>query len=173
MTSSLSVVHILRVNHAGEYGAICIYRGQISVARFFSAGCVGALTEMLAHERTHFQTFGGILVERGVRPCHALPLWAFGGWVIGIATALLGTRSIWVCTTAIERTVSAHLAHQVEFLRASDYDVLAAVQTIQLDEESHEQYASRNGGEATGPYVLLSWVIAGATSFAIWLSTKL
>src|ERR1700733_7014282 len=97
-----SVAHVLRVNHAGERGAICIYRGQIAVSRLFYPGCVDALTEMLGHERTHFNTFDEILLTRGIRSCRALAFWAVGGWVLGIVTALFGPKAIWVCTAAIE-----------------------------------------------------------------------
>ena len=168
-----SVAHVLRVNHAGERGAICIYRGQIAVSRLLYPGCVDPLTEMLGHERAHFKTFNEILLARGIRGCRALAFWAFGGWVLGIVTALLGPKSIWVCTAAIEKTVNAHLEHQLAFLQQCDLEVLAAVQSIQKDEESHEAYASAHGGRPSGVYAILWWSVAGATSFAIWLSTHL
>jgi len=167
-----SVEHILRVNHAGERGAICIYRGQIAIARWRAPNCVSALTDMLAHERSHFRTFDALLQQRGVRPCHALALWALGGWSLGVFTALLGARAIWVCTTAIENTVNAHLEHQLVFLR-TDPEVLAAVQSIQADEQSHEAHAAQHGGNPSGVYTILWSLVAGTTSFAIWLSTRL
>jgi len=93
--------------------------------------------------------------------------------VLGLCTALCGPRAIWVCTAAIENTVNAHLEHQVAFLRGADDEVLSAVESIRKDEESHEAHAAAHGGRATGPYVVLRWLIVGATSLAIWLSTKL
>jgi ubiquinone biosynthesis monooxygenase Coq7 len=76
-----SVEHVLRVNHAGERGAICIYRGQIAISRWRAPDCVSALTDMLAHEHAHFRTFDLLLRQRGIRHCHALALWALGGLV--------------------------------------------------------------------------------------------
>ena len=128
---------------------------------------------MLEHELTHFQTFDTLLKARRVRPCYALPFWMIGGWILGTVTALLGERAIWVCTAAIENTVNHHLDHQVAALTGADPEALAAVQSIRRDEEGHEDYAIGNGGEGRGLYRGLRWVVKGATSFAIWLSTKL
>lgn len=173
MTHVGSVDQILRVDHAGERGAICIYKAQIAVSRRLHPACVDPLTEMLAHELRHFHTFDTLLKARGLRHCHALAFWAFGGWTLGTLTALMGERAIWVCTAAIENTVNGHLIQQVDFLAQNDPEVLAAVESIRRDEEAHEEHAVRSGGESGGLYLLLRGVIRGATSFAIWLSTKL
>ena len=89
-----SVDQILRVNHAGERGAISIYKGQLLIARWLHPSCVESLSEMLGHEKEHFQKFNTILKSRNLRQCHVLFLWALGGWTLGIVTALLGQRSI-------------------------------------------------------------------------------
>lgn len=164
---------ILRVNHAGERGAICIYRGQLLVSRLLHPACVAPLQDMLRHEQRHFLTFDQILRARGLRHCYALFFWATGGWILGIGTALLGEKAIWACTTAIESTVNAHLEHQLQFLGPRDAEILAAVESIRIDEQSHEDHARRSGGDARGVYVVLRIAIAGTTSLAIWLSTVL
>jgi ubiquinone biosynthesis monooxygenase Coq7 len=173
MATVQTVDQILRVDHAGECGAIRIYRSQIAVARILHPDCVNDLGEMLEHELRHFQTFDSLLKRRGIRPCHALPLWMIGGWMLGSLTAVLGKRAIWVCTAAIENTVNQHLDHQVAVLSATDPEALTAVQSIRRDEEEHESHAVRNGGEGQGLYRVLRWVVKGATGLAIWLSTKL
>ncbi len=173
MTAIQTVEQILRVDHAGECGAIRIYRSQIAVARFLHPNCVGALAEMLEHELRHFRTFDNLLRARKIRPCHALPLWMVGGWMLGSITSLLGERAIWVCTAAIENTVNEHLDHQVAVLARSDPEALVAVESIRRDEEQHEDHAVRHGGEGRGFYRVLRWIVKGATSLAIWLSTKL
>lgn len=173
MSTAQTVDQILRVDHAGESGAIQIYRSQIAIARVLHPGCVQALERMLEHELAHFRTFDGLLKARKVRPCHALPLWMVGGWMLGTMTALFGERAIWVCTAAIENTVNDHLDHQVAVLRVQDTEALAAVESIRRDEEEHEQHAVARGGEGKGLYRVLRVIVKGATSFAIWLSTKL
>jgi 3-demethoxyubiquinol 3-hydroxylase len=140
---------------------------------FCTPSAWGALTEMLEHELRHFRTFDGLLKARKIRPCYALPLWMVGGWMLGSVTSLLGERAIWVCTAAIESTVNQHLDHQVAVLAASDREALAAVQSIRRDEEQHEELAVQNGGEGSGLYRVLRWIVKSATSLAIWLSTKL
>jgi ubiquinone biosynthesis monooxygenase Coq7 len=173
MTRIGSTDQILRVNHAGERGAISIYKGQILISRLLHPSCVEPLESILGHEQRHFRTFDSILKSRGLRACHALVLWAVGGWLLGVITALAGQRAIWVCTAAIENTVNQHLAEQVAFIGPRDPEVLAAVQSIRADEEAHEDHALTHGGIGTGLYLVLRSIIVGATSFAIWLSTKL
>jgi ubiquinone biosynthesis monooxygenase Coq7 len=173
MTKIGTVDQILRVDHAGERGAICIYRAQISVARILHPQCVPALTEMLAHERRHFQTFDALIRTRGIRHCYALSFWAVGGLILGTITALIGQRAIWVCTSAIENTVNDHLRHQLALLAEIDPEALAAVQSIRRDEEAHEGHAVAQGGRSGGLYRVLHIFVSGTTSFAIWLSTKL
>lgn len=173
VTTVQTVEQILRVDHAGECGAIRIYRSQIAVARLIHPRCVSALERMLEHELRHYQTFDALLKSRGVRPCYALPLWMVGGWVLGSLTALLGERAIWVCTAAIENTVNQHLDHQVAVVSRSDPEALAAVESIRRDEQEHEDHAVLNGGDGQRLYRPLRWMVKGATSLAIWMSTKL
>jgi 3-demethoxyubiquinol 3-hydroxylase len=168
-----TVDQILRVDHAGECGAIRIYRSQIAIARFLHPECVSDLGRMLEHELCHFRTFDLLLKSRGIRSCYALPLWMIGGSVLGCFTALLGKRAIWVCTAAIENTVNQHLDHQVALLSTIDPEALAAVESIRRDEAEHEDHAVKNGGAARGLYRPLRWLVKGATGLAIWLSTKL
>ena len=173
MRAVQNVEQILRVDHAGECGAIRIYRSQIAVARLLHPQCVDALEEMLEHELRHFHTFDAILKSRGIRTCYALPLWMAGGLMLGSFTALLGERAIWVCTAAIESTVNEHLNHQMVVLAATDPEALSAVESIRRDEEAHESHAINQGGDGHGLYRPLRWFVKGATSVAIWLSTKL
>jgi len=173
MTLVGSANQILRVDHAGERGAISIYKAQLFVSKALNRSCVPALEEMLEHELRHHQVFESLLKARGVRHCYAIAFWALGGFALGTVTALLGERAIWVCTSAIESTVNAHLEHQVAFLAHSDPEALAAVESIRRDEEAHEEHAVSNGGTSGGLYRILHSTVSGVTSFAIWLSTKL
>lgn len=167
-----TIQQILRVNHAGERGAIRIYEAQITVARFFARSCVEPLEEMLSHERRHLEIFNRLLASRGVRHCHVLPLWAIGGATLGIVTGLLGSRAIWVCTAAVESVVNRHLDDQIRSLCGVDPEALEAVLSIKRDEETHRDTALELGGVPGGAYRVLCCMIAGVTSFAISLSTK-
>ena len=166
------VHRILRVDHAGETGAIQIYKAQIAVSRFLYPDIVQTLSEMLEHEIEHFNTFDELLKKRGIRHCYALGLWALGGMLLGLVTSILGKNSIWVCTNAIETTVLNHLEHQLEYLQSVDTEAYEAVLSIKNDEESHQQH----GAESQQPSVLnkpIFGLVSVSTAFAIWLSTKL
>lgn len=173
MSIQVEVERILRVDHAGEKGAISIYKAQIAVSTFLWPSCVPALKEMLAHEQSHFTTFETELTRRGVRSCHALVLWSLGGLLLGFITALLGPRAIWSCTAAVESTVYKHLQAQIAFLQQYDQAALRAVQAIEQDEKAHLSHALEHGGSAVGANRIIWFVVASATSVAIWLSYRL
>ena len=166
------VERILRVDHAGEFGAINIYRAQLFVARILYKDIVSQLEEMLSHEKVHFNTFNKILVARSIRRCYAIHFWAFGGFTLGLFTALIGRNAIWVCTNSIESTVLHHLEWQLEFLNKNDLEVREAVLSIKADEEAHQEFGQGNGKNSL-VYRPIFYIVRRATEFAIWLSTKL
>lgn len=166
------VERILRVDHAGEFGAISIYRSQLAVTRILYPDIVDTLEDMLAHERKHFRTFDDILNSRGIRHCYALYFWAFGGATLGFLTAIFGRNAIWVCTDSIESTVLHHLDWQLEFLAEHDREVHDAVLSIKADEEAHRDFGQTHGSRSF-IYRPVFWVVRKSTEAAIWLSTKL
>lgn len=166
------VERIIRVDHAGEFGAINIYSAQLLVARILYKDIVVKLEEMLSHERTHFKRFDELLKNRSIRHCYALRLWALGGFSLGLFTAMLGRNAIWVCTNSIETTVLHHLDWQLEFLQKHDHEARDAVLSIKADEESHQQFGQNHGSESL-LYKPIFWFVRKSTEFAIWLSTKL
>ncbi|MBQ4834890.1 demethoxyubiquinone hydroxylase family protein [Pseudoalteromonas luteoviolacea] len=166
------VDRILRVDHAGEFAAINIYRSQLFIARHLYQDIVPILEEMLSHEKTHFDTFDRILSSRNIRHCYALSFWAFGGATLGFLTALAGRNAIWVCTDSIESTVLHHLEWQLDFLEKHDQEVHEAVLSIKVDEQEHRDFG-RSQGSNSNIYRPIFWVVKKSTEFAIWLSTKL
>ncbi len=166
------VERIIRVDHAGELGAINIYRKQLFVARYLYKDIVHVLEDMLSHEMAHFNTFNNLLTKRGIRHCYALKLWAFGGATLGLITALLGRNAIWVCTNSIETTVLHHLDWQLDYLAKNDPEAHDAVLSIKADEEEHQELGQSNG--INSPiYKPIFFVVRKSTELAIWLSTKL
>lgn len=87
----IEIERIIRVDHAGERGAIGIYRVQLRIARLFYKDLVPTLETMLLHEQTHFATFNNLLQQRGIRHCYGLGLWAIGGALLGTLTTLLAS----------------------------------------------------------------------------------
>lgn len=166
------IERIIRVDHAGEHGAINIYSAQLMVSRMFYKDVVSQLEEMLSHERKHFETFDSLLKKRGIRHCYALRFWAIGGFTLGLVTALLGRNAIWVCTNSIETTVLHHLDWQLSFLKQHDSEAHDAVMSIKADEEEHQEFGQSNGTESI-VYKPIFWLVRKSTEAAIWLSTKL
>ena len=172
VSPAIEVARILRVDHAGEKGAIGIYTVQILVSRLLWPDCVPQLREMLSHERRHLQVFTAALKARQLRSCYALPLWSLGGYMLGLITALLGRRAIWSCTAAVEATVYRHIQAQKSFLAMHDHQALEAVASIEQDEKSHLDHALSQGGEPMGSGRFVWFVVANATAVAIWLSER-
>jgi ubiquinone biosynthesis monooxygenase Coq7 len=112
------VDRIIRVDHAGELGAIQIYNAQILVSRVLQRDIVPRLEDMLRHEREHFERFDQLLKKRNIRHCYALAIWATGGFILGALTGLLGRNAIWVCTNSIETMVLHHLEWQWHSLKS-------------------------------------------------------
>jgi ubiquinone biosynthesis monooxygenase Coq7 len=166
------IERILRVDHAGEHGAINIYTAQLLLARMLYKDIVPTLEEMISHERKHFATFDNLLVSRSIRHCYALRLWAFGGFSLGLITALIGRNAIWICTDSVETTVLEHLEGQLEFLRKHDLVAYDAVLSIKADEESHQDFGhSHSTSSLINKPIFIT--VQKSTEFAIWLSTKL
>jgi ubiquinone biosynthesis monooxygenase Coq7 len=93
---ALTIARIVKVNHAGEYGAIRIYSAQIAVARRLWPDVVPELSDMLGHERQHCAAFRAAMPDRSARPCRVMPLWSWSGWLLGFLTALTGRQGIWI-----------------------------------------------------------------------------
>lgn len=168
---SRTVSRILRVNHAGEYGAIRIYGAQIFVARRLHPAVVPFLVETVAHERRHAATFRELMWPRGTRPCRAMPLWGIGGALLGLFTGLLGENAIMICTEAVERVVHAHLNKQLAFLGARDAVLSDAIRAIR-DEEAGHQDRAHDARTSYGIFArALDAFVAGTTSLLIWCST--
>jgi ubiquinone biosynthesis monooxygenase Coq7 len=167
----LTARRILKVNHAGEFGAIRIYGAQIAFARRFYPGLVPALADMRDDEIEHCRLFREAMPSRQARPCRIMALWSLGGYVLGAATAMLGPNMVWICTEAVEATVHRHLEEQLGFLRSRDGDLHDLIASIQKEELEHLQEAENHQKPAGMMRALAFPVIAFLTEMMIWLST--
>jgi ubiquinone biosynthesis monooxygenase Coq7 len=168
---ALTVARIVRVNHAGEYGAIRIYRAQIRVARRLFPNVVSDLEDMLQHEIEHCAVFCGAMPARNSRPCRIMSLWSIGGSVLGLVTAVMGRQSIWTCTAAVEAAVHRHLDDQLGFLVTRDKELHEAIVNIREEELSHLTHAEAQLGVPDPYQRFLRRLISVLTDLLIWLST--
>jgi ubiquinone biosynthesis monooxygenase Coq7 len=170
---ALTIKRIVRVNHAGEYGAIRIYSAQIAVARRLWPDMVPALGQMLADEIDHCAKFYAAMPARGSRPCRIMQLWSLGGSLLGLLTALMGRQAIWICTAAVEETVHRHLDDQLHFLQSRDAGLHAIINSIHEEELAHLHHAEAqlSGEQKRSLQTVLRSTIAATTETLIWLST--
>jgi 3-demethoxyubiquinol 3-hydroxylase len=160
---------MVRVDHAGEYGATQIYRGQLDVlGRRRSA----EIRRMAETENRHLARFEELLHERRVRPTLLHPLWSVTGYALGVATALLGERAALACTVAIEDVIDEHYQTQAEYLADADPELRQTVLSFRDDEIAHRETALAQGAEAAFGYDVISAAIRTGSRVAIWLSTR-
>jgi ubiquinone biosynthesis monooxygenase Coq7 len=165
------LARMIRVNHAGEYGARRIYEGQLAVLR--GTPSYATIAEMQAQEQEHLETFERLLNERRVRPTALLPLWHVGGFLLGAATALLGEKAAMACTVAVEEVIDQHYAAQESRLGAEEAPLRDTIARFRADEQAHHDTGLAHGAEDAPLYRLLHTGISGITRSAIWLSTRL
>lgn len=166
---------MLRVDHAGEYGAVRIYQGQLAVLGTppATAKTAETLREMAAGEQRHLETFDRLIVEHGARPTALRPLWDVAGFALGAATALMGEKAAMACTAAVEEVIDEHYAGQAETLDGNDPALHALVEEFRADEAAHRRTALDAGAEQAPGYRLLSAAIKAGCRVAIKLSEKI
>jgi ubiquinone biosynthesis monooxygenase Coq7 len=164
---------ILKVDHAGEQGAICVYRAQLAVARLTAPSMRDQLADFLLHEKRHRSIFGAALMKRGLSRCRSYALCSLGGYVLGAVTALLGRKAIAATTIAIESVVLRHLAEQCRQLELIDPEAAEIIAGIVDDEQLHHD-RSLDQIDIDRTWLRgLTAVVSQATEAAIWLGMKL
>lgn len=165
------IAAMIRVDHAGEYGAVRIYEGQLAVLGKSPSG--DAIRRMAAEEQRHLQTFDRLINERRVRPTALEPVWRVAGFALGAATALMGEKAAMACTAAVEEVIDEHYAGQIERLGDSDDELKSTVADFRADEIAHRDAALASGAEEAPGYPLLREAIKTGCRIAIALSTRI
>ncbi len=165
------VARIVRVDHAGEYGAARIYAGQLAVLGRRESAPV--LREMQAQEQEHLDRFAELIHRRRVRPTAMLPLWHLAGFALGAATAALGERAAMACTVAVEEAIDAHYASQIDALDDSEAELRGTLTNFRDEELQHRDTALAHGAEQAPGYRLLSAAIKAGCRVAIRISERL
>lgn len=161
---------MIRVDHAGEYGASRIYDGQLAILG--DAPEAQPIRRMAEQERAHLKAFDELLVERRVRPTLLGPLWHVAGFALGAASAMLGPKAAMACTEAVESVIDEHYAGQAERLGDDEARLRATVEDFRADEIAHKETARAHGAAEAPAYAPLTAAIKGGTRLAIWLSTR-
>lgn len=160
---------ILRVNHAGEHGAVNIYAGQIAMARLTAPKLIPELRQFKSDEERHRLAFQRELISRRTPRCPSYWLCGAGGFFLGVVTGLFGRRAIAATTVAVETVVLSHLASQIELLQDRDEAAVTVIRSI-VDEERAHHDASHSllmGDRFWGK--VLTPIVAAATETVIWI----
>ncbi len=165
------IARMLRVDHAGEYGATRIYQGQLDVLGHSRAA--GVIRQMAEVENRHLAQFEALLTSRRVRPTLLQPVWSVAGYMLGAATALLGEPAAMACTVAIEEVIDEHYKAQVERLAEEDPALRDTILAFRDDEIAHRDIAVAHGAEDAPGYDILTGIVKSGSRLAIWLSTRL
>lgn len=167
---------MLRVDHAGEFGAVRIYAGQRAVLGEGHPRA-GLFKHMYEQEEVHLARFNKMITERGVRPTLMAPFWHVAGFALGAGTALLGEKAAMACTAAVEEVIDDHYQHQRDSLAARDddhrdHELEEVIETFQAEEVEHMEIAKAHGAEDATGYPLLSGLIKAGCRTAIWISKR-
>lgn len=163
---------MLRVNQAGEFGAIRIYAGQLAVMGDRTP-LSGEIAAMAQQEAVHRERFDALLVKRGVRPTLLQPLWSAAGFALGAATALIGPEAAMACTAAIETEIDRHYTQQLDELGGEDPELADMIREFRDDEREHRDTALASGAERAPAYPLLFNAIRMGCRVAIAASKRI
>jgi 3-demethoxyubiquinol 3-hydroxylase len=170
------VERTIRVDQAGELGAVRIYEGQLAALRWTGRSKTDAgrkIAAMTRTEREHRKVFDRLVVERRVRPTVLSPLWDVAGFALGAATALMGEKAAMACTVAIEETIDEHYASQAAALGDDEAELRATVEKFRAEEIAHKHEALASGAEQAPGYAALTAAIKAGSRLAIWLSSRI
>lgn len=171
------IAEMIRVNHAGERGAIKIYEGQLKALKFFNKDpeLQNTIKDMRDHELEHLQFFENQIIKRKVRPTILLPLWDILGTALGFGTALLGKKVTALCTSAVEEVISGHYGEQINILskeHKEEKELKEKFIRFREEELEHKNTAKSLGANNDGLYSILDSVIKNSSKLAIAISKK-
>jgi len=171
-TNKATLDEIIRVDHAGEYGATKIYDGQIAV--FGKNSKIGKTIQHMAdQEQEHIEKFNDLIIENRVRPTALLPLWNVAGFALGAGTALMGEKAAMACTVAVEKVIGEHYRDQQELLEDDQRELKKTIAKFEKDELEHHDIGIEHDAENAPGYKIMTKIIEISCKTAIAISKKI
>lgn len=164
---------VIKVDHAGEHGAVCVYRAQQWFARWRAPELLGDIEECIEHEIGHRARFAAELARRGRPRCRSYHLCALGGYVLGAITGMAGRYAINATTVAIERIVLRHMREQIDALQTSDPTAVTLLRSIIVEEQQHHDQAAAKLPTSSLWQRLVDPIVAASTGTVIWIGMTL
>jgi 3-demethoxyubiquinol 3-hydroxylase len=174
-TNQKTLEEIIRVDHAGERGAIKIYEGQLLALKTIKQNdsLKNIIEDMKEHEKEHLEYFEKEIQKRKIKPTYLLPLWDVMGVALGFGTALLGKKAAMLCTASVEEVIENHYQNQLEKLGDDEKDLKAKIIKFRNDEINHKNIAYDSGASNKGFYSIIDKVIRTSSKIAITISEKI
>ena len=174
-TNKKTLEEIIRVDHAGERGAIKIYEGQLLALKTIKqdSALKDKIEEMQEHEKEHLQYFETEIQKRKIKPTYLLPLWDIMGVTLGFGTALLGKKAAMLCTASVEEVIEEHYDNQLKKLGDDEKDLKEKIKKFREDEMHHKDIAYKEGATKKGIYFFLDKLIKTGSKIAISISEKI
>ena len=174
-TNKEKVKEFIRVDHAGERGAVKIYEGQLLALNTFvkDENLKKKIEEMKIHEKEHCEYFENEIKKRNIKPTKLLPLWDLMGVTLGFGTAMLGEKAAMLCTASVEEVIDGHYKDQTYKLGEDEKELKKKIEKFRQDELDHKEIAYDNGATKKGLFGVLDKVIKTSSRIAITISEKI
>jgi len=175
MKNDKKVEEFIRVDHAGERGAVKIYEGQLLALSTFvkDDSLKKTIEEMKVHEVEHCQFFENEIRKRNIKPTKFLPLWDLLGVGLGFGSTLLGKKAAMLCTASVEEVIDKHYLDQINQLGTDEKELKKKIIKFREDELHHKDIAYDKGATKKGLYSLMDKIIKTGSKIAINISEKI
>ncbi len=174
-TNQKLLEEFIRVDHAGERGAIKIYEGQLLALKTIMKNdeLKAKIEEMKVHEEEHAEFFENEIKKRNIKPTKFLPLWDLLGLGLGFGSTILGNKAAMLCTASVEEVIDEHYQNQINKLEDDEKNLKKKIIKFREDELHHKDIAYENGASKDGLYSILDKVIKTGSRIAITISEKI
>ena len=174
-TNKIKVEEFIRVDHAGERGAIKIYEGQLLALNTFikDESLKKTIEEMKNHEKEHLDFFNKEIKKRNIKPTKLLPLWDLLGIGLGFGSAIIGKKATMLCTASVEEVIDEHYQNQINELNSDEKVLKEKIKKFRDDELLHRDIAYEHGASKKGLYSILDKIIKAGSKVAISISEKI
>ena len=174
-TNKKKLEEFIRVDHAGERGAIKIYEGQLLALKTFKKDpeLLKTIEEMKEHEQEHSDYFENQIKERKITPTKFLPLWDLLGVGLGFGSTILGKKAAMLCTASVEEVIDEHYQNQINQIEDDEKSLREKIKKFRADELEHKDIAYEQGATKKGIYSLMDKIIKTGSKIAINISEKI
>ena len=174
-TSKNKIEEFIRVDHAGERGAIKIYEGQLLALNTFvkDENLKKTIEEMKNHEKEHLDFFNKEIKKRKIKPTKLLPIWDLLGIGLGFSSAMMGKKAAMLCTASVEEVIDKHYQNQLNQLYSDEKSLKKKIKKFRDDELHHKDIAYKQGASKKGFYSIFDKIIKTGSKVAISISEKI